>query len=191
MADIDYEIVEYLVAKSREGDREAFSDIVRMMMKDVVALTYRMTQDREIACDLAQDTFISAWQKLPEFRGDAKLQSWLYRIAANKTLNCLKQRSCRREIPLDDAPISAMPSESILSDPDRSLQGKELQKAVLEFMAELPPQQRLIFDLHFYKQQTFEEIARMTGKAVGTVKTNYREAVIKLRDWARQKGWHR
>ena len=189
MADIDNEIVEYLVRRAKEGDREAFSKIVRMMMKDIVALTYRMTQDRESAFDLAQDTFISAWEKLHDFRGDSTIQSWLYRIAANKALNYLKQCSRRSETSLESAPTPAVASEAGFDSPEQSLKVKELQSAVLEFMTELPRQQRLVFDLHFYKHLTFEEIARITGKALGTVKTHYREAIIKLRAYAQQRGW--
>lgn len=189
MVNIDHEIVEYLVRRAKEGDKEAFSKIVRMMMKDVVALTYRMTRERESAFDLAQETFISAWQNLRSFRGESTLQSWLYRIASNKALNYLKQRSRLQATSIDSVPTSLLVSETGSDDPERPLQKKELQKAILDFMAKLPAQQRLVFELRFYKELTFEEIARVTGKAVGTVKTHYREAIIKLRTFAKQRGW--
>jgi len=66
---------------------------------------------------------------------------------------------------------------------------KELRENVLAFMESLPAQQRLVFNLRFYQQLSFEEIAATTGKALGTVKTNYREAVKKLRRVALEKGW--
>ncbi len=189
MASIDHEIVEYLVQRAKEGDKEAFSKIVRLMMKSVVALTYRMTQDRESAFDLAQETFISAWQNLPHFRGEAKFENWLYRIASNKTLNFLKQRSQRQTTSIESADIPLVSTGSTSNNPEVHLQEKELENDILAFMAELPAQQRLAFDLRFYKGLTFEEIAQITGKAIGTVKTNYREAVIKLRSYAKQRGW--
>ena len=61
--------LEVLVAKARSGDKAAFSEIVRMMMRPAIALTYRMVHDREAAIDLAQDTFVTAWEKLRSFRG--------------------------------------------------------------------------------------------------------------------------
>jgi RNA polymerase sigma-70 factor (ECF subfamily) len=189
MAIVDHEVIDFLVERAREGDKEAFSKLVRMMMKDIVALTYRMTQDRESAFDLAQDTFVSAWENLRGFRGESMFQSWLYRIASNKTLNFLKQRSHRQAMSIDSAPVGAVASQVPSDNPEQSLREVELQKGVLDFMAGLPAQQRLVFDLRFYKGLTFEEIARVTGKALGTVKTHYREAVIKLRTLAKQRGW--
>jgi RNA polymerase sigma-70 factor (ECF subfamily) len=189
MAIVDHEVIDFLVKRARQGDKEAFSKLVRMMMKDIVALTFRMTQDRESAFDLAQDTFVSAWENLRGFRGESMFQSWLYRIASNKTLNFLKQRSRRQAMSIDSAPVGAVASQAPSDNPEQSLREVELQKGVLDFMAELPTQQRLVFDLRFYKGLTFEEIARVTGKALGTVKTHYREAVIKLRAFAKQRGW--
>ena len=189
MVNADREIVEYLVRRAKEGDREAFSRLVRLMMKDIVALTFRMTQDRDSAFDLAQETFISAWQSLRSFRQKAKFESWLYRIAANKALNHLKQRSRRQTRSIDALDTEALISDLSSHNPEQRLRAKEMQKDVLGFMAELPDQQRLVFDLRFYKELAFEEIAGITGRAVGTVKTHYREAIIKLRAFAERKGW--
>jgi RNA polymerase sigma-70 factor (ECF subfamily) len=189
MAIVDHEVIDFLVERAREGDKEAFSKLVRMMMKDIVALTYQMTQDRESAFDLAQDTFVSAWENLRGFRGESMFQSWLYRIASNKTLNFLKQRSRRQAMSIDSEPVGAVASQVPSDNPEQSLREAELQKGVLDFMGGLPAQQRLVFDLRFYKGLTFEEITRVTGKALGTVKTHYREAVIKLRTFAEQRGW--
>ena len=189
MVNADREIVEYLVRRAKEGDREAFSRLVRLMMKDIVALTFRMTQDRDSAFDLAQETFISAWQSLRSFRQEAKFESWLYRIAANKALNHLKQRSRRQTRSIDALDTEALISGLSSHNPEQRLRAKEMQKDVLGFMAELPDQQRLVFDLRFYKELAFEEIAGITGRAVGTVKTHYREAIIKLRAFAERKGW--
>lgn len=189
MRNADREIVQYLVRRAKEGDKEAFSRLVRLMMKDVVALTFRMTQDRDGAFDLAQETFVSAWQSIRSFREEAKFESWLYRIAANKALNYLKQRSRRPVASIDSLETEALVSGLSPDNPEQLLRAKEMQKGVLEFMAELPAQQRLVFDLRFYKELTFEEIAKITGKAVGTVKTHYREAIIKLRAFAERKGW--
>ena len=189
MVNADRKIVEYLVHRAKEGDREAFSRLVRLMMKDIVALTFRMTQDRDSAFDLAQETFISAWQSLRSFRQEAKFESWLYRIAANKALNHLKQSSRRQTRSIDALDTEALISDLSSHNPEQRLRAKEMQKDVLGFMAELPDQQQLVFDLRFYKELAFEEIAGITGKAVGTVKTHYREAIIKLRAFAERKGW--
>lgn len=174
-----------LVRLAQKGDRQAFSTLARQVMKPLVALTYRMTGDSDAAKDLAQDSLLAAWENLSGFRGDAKFQSWLFRIASNKTLNYLNGR---REQPLTDA-IAASAAATETDIPDRQLHTENLREGVLTFMATLPEKQRLVFNLRFYSQMSFGEIAETTGSALGTVKTNYREAVAKLRTYAREKGW--
>ena len=80
MDEKDHERIAELVVKAQTGNREAFSQIVRIMMNDVVALTYRMTGDRDTAHDLAQESFVAAWEKLGGFKGEARFASWMYRI---------------------------------------------------------------------------------------------------------------
>ena len=174
-----------LIEKATAGDRDAFSDIVRIMMKPIVALTYRMTQNREAANDLAQDTFLAAWQNLPGFRGEAKFDSWLYRIATNKTLNYLASQKST-VVAADDYRLTDTIDSAT---PEKILMRKELKGMVLDFMGTLPTRQRLVFNLRFYRNLPFAEISEITGNAEGTVKTNYREAVKKLREYMKQKGW--
>ena len=177
--------IQPLIEKAKAGDRDAFSEIVRIMMKPITALTYRMTQNREAAFDLAQDTFLAAWQNLSGFRGEAGLESWLYRIATNKTLNFLASPKST-VVASDDYRLTGMTDGAT---PEKILIQKELKDSVLDFMATLPNQQRLVFNLRFYKNLSFVEISKMTGNAEGTVKTNYREAVKKLREYMKEKGW--
>jgi RNA polymerase sigma-70 factor (ECF subfamily) len=179
------EALDELAEKAASGDRQAFSEIVRRLMKPVVALSYRMTRDQECALDLAQETFVSVWQNLKSFRGDSQFESWLFAIAANKTLNYLRSAAGRTIHSVGERE----PDLPAASDPEKDLAEKELRNDVLAFMQTLPEQQRLVFDLRFYKRMTFEEISRATGRALGTVKTHYREAVKKLRDFAARKGW--
>jgi RNA polymerase sigma-70 factor (ECF subfamily) len=180
------DILETLVEQARAGDRQAFSEIVRRLMSQVTALTYKMTGDRDTALDLAQDSFISAWEKLRTYRGEASFTGWLYRIATNKTLNYLKSAS--RQTTMNELPEQADSTDQ--ASPERTIHRKELAEQVWQFMATLPPQQRVIFELRFYKEMSFAEIAEATDRALGTVKTGYREAVKKLRVFARDKGWH-
>ncbi len=184
MARIDSERISSLLEQARKGDRQAFSEIVRIMMNPVAALTYKMTRDKDTALDLAQDAFVAAWENLGDFKGEAKFESWLYRIAANRTLNYLKRES--RQV--DDTAIGDYASAG---NPEKEFQQKQLKQRILDFMEGLPAQQKLAFELRFYKQLSFEDMADVTGKAVGTVKTLYREAVKKLREIAVREGWNR
>lgn len=189
MARKDREIIDRLVRQAQAGDRTAFSQLVRLTMKDIVALTYRMTGDRDTAHDLAQETFVSAWQHLGGFREEARFENWLYRIASNKALNHLSRGATVRVASLEAAVATGHDRASDDVQPDRLLEQAQLRDDIFSFMQQLPPQQRLVFELRFYQQLGFAEIAEMTGKALGTIKTNYREAVGKLRTYATERGW--
>lgn len=189
MATEIYDEIEILAQKAKLGDRAAFSRIVRIMMSRIVSLTYRMTSDRESALDLAQDSFVAAWERLSGFRGDAKFSSWLFQIATNKSLNFLNKASTRKNLSLDETTVIEQPSEHATTNPERALEVKLLRDDVLHFMRSLPQMQRVVFELRFYQSMSFGEIAMHTNKAEGTVKTHYRQAVIKLRDLATAKGW--
>ena len=185
MKEAGAETMERLAQQAQAGSRPAFSEIVRKLMPQVAALTYRITSDRDIALDLAQDTFVSAWENIGTWRGDAGFANWVFRIATNKALNHLRTTS--RHTTLDQLHLSEQ--EQLSPDPGHLFDRKELAGQVREFMATLPPQQRAIFELRFYKEMPFEEIAAAMERAVGTVKTGYREAVKKLRAHAQEKGW--
>ncbi|MEA3297057.1 MAG: RNA polymerase sigma factor [candidate division Zixibacteria bacterium] len=186
---MDHETIEKLAAKAKSGDRKAFGKIVRLMMNKIVALTYRMTGDRESAYDLAQDTFLAVWENLKSFRGEASFSSWLYRIASNKTLNYLNSPSVKKKVPSNR--VEQVTDELISTDPnpEQILNNKLLYNDMLTFMGKLPSQQRLVFEFRFYEGLPFNEIARLMNKAEGTVKTHYRQAVIKLREYVVKKGW--
>lgn len=155
-------------------------------MNPVMALTYRMTGDREAASDLAQETFVRAWREIGQYKGTGPVRSWIWKIAANRSLNYIESRSTRVRLEEQAAP------EEMSNDPNpqRELEQEELRRGMLAFMATLPPQQRLAFDLRFYQQLSFEEMSQVMDRALGTVKTLYREAVEKLRTHAQTSGWH-
>jgi RNA polymerase sigma-70 factor (ECF subfamily) len=176
-----------LIKRSQNGETEAFGEIVKIMSPNIFAVTYRLTKNREAALDLTQEVLIAAWTKIKDFRFEAKFSSWVFRIAHNKSLNYLNSaRAASGQI------IERSASEQTVSgsaQPDEILYRKELKASVQEFMGELPPAQKMVFELRFYQHKTFEEIAKITERAVGTVKTNYREAVKKLRLTAESEGW--
>jgi RNA polymerase sigma-70 factor, ECF subfamily len=182
MAGMESERIRELADRARRGDREAFSQIAKVLMNSVMALTYKMTGDREVALDLTQESFVSAWENLKSFRGDARFESWLYRIAMNKALNHVQSK---KSLPLDEQMDFA---DEHQPGPEQILARAELRDLILEFMQSLPEQQRLAFELRFYRQMPFEGVSQVAGKALGTVKTNYREAIKKLREFAEKRG---
>lgn len=159
---------------------------MRRLLNPVMALTYRMTGDRDAASDLAQETFLTAWKEIGQYRAEGPVRSWVWKIAANRSLNYIESRLTRTRIEAGNAPSETVTEQT----PQRQLEQEELRRGMLAFMATLPPQQRLAFDLRFYQQLSFEEMSQVMGRALGTVKTLYREAVAKLRVHAQTAGWH-
>ena len=189
MTGTDNQLIDLLAKQAADGDREAFSRLMKLKMNSIFALTYRMTADRQTAEDLTQESFIKAWQKLPTFRWEAGFSSWLYRISTNLTLNHLDKASVRSEVLLDDIESSLSQFASRSPNPEQSFDQKRSRQKILKFMSSLPEAQRLVFDLRFFGQRSFSEISDATGRAIGTVKTNYRQAVLKLKQLAEKEGW--
>ncbi|MCX6826390.1 MAG: RNA polymerase sigma factor [candidate division Zixibacteria bacterium] len=165
-----------LVAKAQRGDRSSFDDLVRINKDKMFALVYRMTGNRDVALDLLQETFFTAFKELKRFRGDAHFSSWLYRIAFNRAVNHL-----RRQKLLSFIPISKMGKlEPSYDMPDNPGLG-ELNSAIEKAVGSLPPKQKMIFTLRFYEQLPFKEISMISGKSESAIKTNYQKAIEKLR----------
>jgi len=166
-----------LVAAAKAGDRKAFDDLTRMYKDKMFALTYRMCGNREVALDLLQDTFLSAFKSIKSFRGEAGFASWLYRIASNKTINYLRRKKLLSFTSLGDNP--ATEPSYIMED---AVQNKELHQAMVKAVESLPPKQKLVFNLRFYEQMQFAEIAGIMKRSESTVKTSYQKAIEKLRE---------
>ncbi len=173
---MEEELNEYeLITNTKKGNRKAYDKLVRIYRDKMFALTYRMTGDRETALDLVQDTFYNAFVNIDKFRGDALFSSWLYRIASNLTLNFLKRKKTVGFVSLDDLPSA----EPTYEDRDKAA-NSELALEISRIIGELPPKQKLIFNLRYYSKLPFKEIAKIQGKSESTVKTNYKKAVEKL-----------
>jgi len=164
-----------LVAQARSGDRQAFDRLVKENKDKMFALTYRMTGDREAALDLMQETFFTAFKEIKRFRGDSSFSSWLYRIASNKSINCLRRKKILSFLPLTEKPAKAVSYEM-----EDTAGQKELSGEIAAAVDQLPPKQKMVFNLRFYEQLSFVEIAEMMNKGESTVKTNYKKAVEKL-----------
>ena len=165
-----------VVVKAKAGDRKAFDQLVIDNKDKMFALIYRMTGDREAALDLLQDTFFTAYRELSHFREEANFSSWLYRVAANKTLNFLKRRKI-----LSFLPLARIGSNEPTVEFETEVHQTEIFSSLAKKVAGLPPQQRLIFDLRFHQQLSFVEIAHILKRSESTVKTNYQKAIEKLR----------
>jgi len=165
-----------LVAACLEGTREAFDVIVERHRRAVYHLCYRFVGNHEDASDLAQEVFLRAYRGLKNYKGDASLGTWLYRIGVNACLNRLSARPPVAE-PLET-------SESVVDrdlDPASRLLQQERSKRVRAAIARLPKRQRTTLILRVYHELSHQEIAFIVGSSVGAVKANFFHALQNLK----------
>src|SRR6266849_9005436 len=170
-----------LVAFSKNGDQEAFAQLVQRYQRLVFNLVYRMLQQYEEATEITQETFLAAWQGLPACRGDARFPTWLYRIAYNC---CLKQLEQRKR---DKALQIALQAEQFLEDadndqrPDAELEAHDRQALVQEHLSQLPAKYRIVLILRHLQDMTYEEMAEILTMPIGTIKTHLFRALNLLK----------
>ena len=161
-----------LVAASKQGDQDAFAQLVQRYQRRVFNLVFRMLQQYEEANEITQETFLAAWQGLPAFRGDARFPTWLYRIAYNCSLKQLEQRK------RDQALQSAMQAEQLLectdddNRTDAQLETHDRQALVQEHLSQLPAKYRIVLVLRHLQEMTYEEMAEILTVPIGTIKTH-------------------
>jgi RNA polymerase sigma factor RpoE len=165
-----------LVQRAQRGDLDAYDGLVRRYQERIYATIYHMTSNHEDANDLAQETFIKAYQALKSFKGGSSFYTWLYRIAVNKTINFLKQRRHRQHMSLDDLDNNAEHDPDLvafISDktPRREAGLVELQEKLNEAMQKLSEDHRLVVTLHDVQGMPHEEIAKIMDCNIGTVRS--------------------
>jgi RNA polymerase sigma-70 factor (ECF subfamily) len=151
--------VDPLLARCRAGDTRAFDEIVRLYGPRIHTLCLRLLGDADAAFDAAQETFIRAYDRLPRFRGDAALATWLYRIAVNTSLAMARQRRRHPEVGL---PASLPRAEGGW---DRVVE----EQATLQLLDRLHPTYRLVLVLRYFEELDCEEIARVMERSVSQV----------------------
>lgn len=156
--------------------RGAFDTMMRAFGEQIYWQIRKMVVSHDDANDLLQNCFIKAWNNIHNFRGDAKLSTWLYKIAVNESINFLHKERQRQGMTEDGEDSFLL--QNIESDPyfDGDALQLELQKAVLS----LPEKQRLVFNMRYYDEMKYEEISEILGTSVGALKASYHHAVKKI-----------
>ncbi len=165
-----------LVKRARQGDLGAYDELVRRYQERIYATVYHMTAHHEDANDLAQEAFIKAFHALKSFKGGSSFYTWVYRIAVNKTINFLKQRKNKAQMSLNDLDVNAEHDPdlvALISDktPRREINLSELQERLNAAMQKLSEPHRLVVTLHDIQGLSHEEIAKIMGCNIGTVRS--------------------
>jgi RNA polymerase sigma-70 factor (ECF subfamily) len=165
-----------LVHRARRGDLRSYDELVKRYQERIYATIYHMTSNHEDANDLAQDSFIKAFQALKSFKGGSTFYTWLYRIAVNKTINFLKQRKNRTHMSLNDLDFNAEHDPDLMAlisenTPRRAAALTELQEKLNAALLKLSEPHRLVVVLHDVQGQSHEEIAKIMDCNIGTVRS--------------------
>lgn len=156
--------------------RQAFGEVVRMYTEPLYWQIRRMVNDHDDANDLLQNTFMKAWQSIELFRGDARLSTWLYKIAVNESLTHIDRQNRRRAESLDDPQSAAANSV----EADAHIDGDALALRLRKAVETLPQKQRLVFNMKYYDDMKYEDMSQILGTSVGALKASYHLAVKKI-----------
>lgn len=186
-----------LVERLKERDEAAFNQFVLLYQQRVYSLLARMLGNREEARDVAQDVFLAVFKNIDSFRGDAKLSTWLYRVAVNHCKNRIKmldRRSARKHDVIDEVREGAVSDGGVLGGrparPDEAAQGNELERAVRKALASLDEEHRSLIVLRDLEGLAYEEIVTITGLPDGTVKSRLHRARAALKEAVEKSvGW--
>jgi RNA polymerase sigma-70 factor (ECF subfamily) len=177
-----------LVQRARQGDLTAYDELVQRYQERIYATVYHMTSNHEDANDLAQESFIKAFQALKSFKGGSSFYTWLYRIAVNKTINFLKQRKNRIHLSLNDLDFNAEHDPDLVAfvsdkTPRREANLSELQEKLNTALMKLSEPHRLVVVLHDVQGLSHEEIAKIMECNIGTVRSRLFYARQQLQAW--------
>ena len=171
---------EDLIARVRSGDDEAFRLIFERYARPVISFIYDMVGERALAEELMQETFVRGYRNLGALRDETKLSTWLFGIARNVALESLRmKRRVNRQLELDDPLVAGLRDGR--TPPDDDLINKEMQQAIHDALRELDEDKRLVFALKVFQQQSYEEIAVITGFSMAKLKTDLHRARAEMR----------
>lgn len=156
--------------------RKGFEMIVSQYSEQLYWQIRRMVFSHEDANDLLQNTFVKAWMNIDYFRAEAKLSTWLYRIALNECLTFLQKQRATMLVSLDDADAALLDK----LEGDACFVGNKAQRLLQKALLTLPEKQRMVFNLKYYQEMKYEEMSDIFGTSVGALKASYHHAVKKI-----------
>jgi RNA polymerase sigma-70 factor (ECF subfamily) len=176
----------YLIQSAKNGDIDSFNRLVLEYQDVAYTVAYRITGDMETAADATQEAFISAYRNLRQFHGE-RFKPWLMRIVTNACYDELRHRQRRPASSIEDLEDPAMPDGEVqlashADNPEQQAQRNELNRAIQDCISALPDSQRTITVLADIEEYSYQEIADITGIALGTVKSRLSRARMQLRD---------
>lgn len=179
----NYQILsdKFIIEKLRDAETRHYG--FNMLLKEYQQRVYwhvrKMVIDHEDANDLTQDIFVKVWNNLDGFREEAKLFTWIYRIATNECLNFIDKKKRRYFLPIHDV------AGELLGKLDRAehISGDYIEMKLQKALLRLPQKQRLVFNMKYFEDLKFSDIAEITGTSEGALKASYHHAVKKIEEY--------
>lgn len=180
-----------LIKRAKNGDFNAFAELIAPEKERIFGLALKMTGNRSDAEDVMQDSLIKAIDNIDRFRSESSFGTWLYSIALNQARSLLARQKKTELLPIEDyLPAGAEDdlhgtgSQRLFDwqDPHQMLENQELREIIEQGLSELPPQYREAFLLRYHEQMSIKEIAGMIGQSVAATKSRVMRARLALRD---------
>ncbi|QQX76561.1 MULTISPECIES: RNA polymerase sigma factor [Aequorivita] len=171
---------ELVTALQTDGAKEAaFRELVAQYKERLYWQIRNMVLDHDDADDVLQNTFIKIFRNIKSFKGESKLHTWMYRIAANESITFLNKKARRNNVSIDNVKDNAVRK----LETDVYFEGDQLQLEFQKAIATLPEKQRLIFTMKYFEDHTFEELSEILETSVGGLKSSYHIAVKKITEF--------
>jgi len=171
------------VRASQAGDNGAFNRLVLKWERRIYNLSYRMLRHPEDAADSTQEIFLLAFRNIRKFKHNSRFSTWLYRIAVNHCIDVLKKRpisGLTEDGDMDSVGVSAR--LAVKSTQENEVFRDERQRRILDSLALLPAEQRIVIELKFFQDETFEVISRILDVPQSTIKSRFYSALDILKD---------
>jgi RNA polymerase sigma-70 factor (ECF subfamily) len=174
------EIAPGVVARAKAGDEDAFHVIFNRYGRPVLSFINNLVQNRELAEELAQETFVRAYRNLGGLRDELRLSTWLFGIARNVVREAMRQtRKDEMKIGLDEPESLRLEAKTVL--PEGAMLDRELTETIQQALLSLDEDKRVVFSLKIFHEKSYEEISAITGHSIGKLKTDLHRARLQMR----------
>jgi len=172
--DIDFELVKNFI----NGDESAFNRLAVKYQDKIYWHARRMTGDHYDADDIVQEVLMVLYKKLKTFEFKSSLYTWIYTITNTRTINYLRKKKIRNLLSFDEIKNEKMEQKNIVDD----LETEQKIEMIEKVLQKLPVKQREVFIMRNYDELSYEEISRINGKSIGTLKANHFHAINKIKE---------
>ena len=177
---MDEELERSLISRFQQGDETAFVELFEAHQQRVIHMALQVLRNQDSALDVSQEVFMRAYAELPNWRGEARFGTWLYRTALNVCFERIRAEEKQRKI------REQPPQRENACPPEDTAENVEIMKAINNAVKALPPRQRAIFSLKQFDELRFSEIAALLEISEGGAKASYHKALIALKERLKQ-----